>query len=138
MLKLFLGWILSHKFQEAFTFAKVSEFNTTNLKEICLKLCKYLRNVDKERVVVITQGQEPVLLASNNEVIEIPVPEIPKEKIIDTNGAGDAFTGGFLAMYMQHEPLEVCVRCAIYAAGHVIQQSGCTYVGKPTFTKENI
>lgn len=29
-----------------------------------------------------------------------PVPPIEKEKIIDTNGAGDAFVGGFLAGYV--------------------------------------
>lgn len=52
------------------------------------------------RVVVITQSEKPVLLArsGNNEVKEFPVKQIGEKELIDTNGAGDAFTGGFLAM----------------------------------------
>jgi adenosine kinase len=30
-------------------------------------------------------------------VTEYPVEALPKEKIVDTNGAGDAFVGGFMA-----------------------------------------
>lgn len=31
------------------------------------------------------------------ELSEYPVCKIPKEQIVDTNGAGDAFVGGFLS-----------------------------------------
>lgn len=31
------------------------------------------------------------------EQTEYPVCKIPKEQIVDTNGAGDAFVGGFLS-----------------------------------------
>ena len=31
-------------------------------------------------------------------------------RIVDTNGAGDAFVGGFLAQYVQNRPLDVAVR----------------------------
>ena len=28
---------------------------------------------------------------------------LPKEKLVDTNGAGDAFVGGFLCTFSAHE-----------------------------------
>jgi adenosine kinase len=33
-------------------------------------------------------------------VTSYPVELLPKEKLVDTNGAGDAFVGGFLAQVM--------------------------------------
>jgi adenosine kinase len=45
---------------------------------------------------------------------------------VDTNGAGDAFVGGFLAQHVQGAPLDQAVRCGIWAATHIIQRSGCT------------
>ncbi len=54
------------------------------------------------------------------------VPPVESEKIVDTNGAGDAFVGGFMAQYIRNRPLEACVRCGIWLAGIVIQQHGCT------------
>ena len=32
-----------------------------------------------------------------SQVLEFPVTSLAKEEIVDTNGAGDAFVGGFLA-----------------------------------------
>lgn len=55
------------------------------------------------------------------------MPLIAKEKIVDTNGAGDAFVGGFLSRFIQKKPLEECVKCGVWAAGHIIQHSGCTF-----------
>lgn len=64
---------------------------------------------------------------SGNTVKEIKVPLIPKEKIIDTNGAGDAFVGGFLSQLLQGKSLEKCIECGIWTAGHVLQHSGCSF-----------
>jgi adenosine kinase len=55
------------------------------------------------------------------------VPRIPSEQIIDTNGAGDAFVGGFLAQFVKDEGLDKCVDCGIWASGLIIQRSGCTF-----------
>lgn len=35
-----------------------------------------------------------MLFFSDGSTTEYPVPLIPPEKIVDTNGAGDAFVGG--------------------------------------------
>lgn len=65
--------------------------------------------------------------------MEIPVEKLPADKIVDTNGAGDAFVGGFLAQLVQEKSLETCVRCGIWAARQIIQRSGCTFDGTPDF-----
>ena len=63
----------------------------------------------------------------DGEVKQIAVPKIEQEKIIDTNGAGDAFVGGFLAQYAKGENLEKCIDCGIWSSGLIIQRSGCTF-----------
>ena len=42
---------------------------------------------------------------------------------------------GFLAQYIRGRPLELCIRCAIYAAQVVIQREGCTFPEKAEFTE---
>ncbi|XP_077299298.1 adenosine kinase 2 isoform X1 [Arctopsyche grandis] len=116
-------------------FSQEFSLNVENMSDIALKISELpKKNPEKPRVVIITQGCDPVLIAKNKLVQEIPVIVLPKERIVDTNGAGDAFTGGFLAQLVLQQPLDVCVRCGIYAASEVIQTSGCTYSGKPKFT----
>lgn len=87
------------------------------------------------RVAIITQGKDPVLLAKDGKVIEIPVDVIASDKIVDTNGAGDAFVGGFLSQLIQQKPLDTCVKCGNWAAGQIIQRSGCTFDGVPNLPK---
>ena len=41
-----------------------------------------------KRITVITQGADPVVVAEDGKVTLIPVIPLPKEKLIDTNGAG--------------------------------------------------
>lgn len=114
--------------------AKIQNFGTEDFHEIALKICQLPKqNENRERVTVITQGKDPVLLAHNGKVIEIPVEKMLDKEIVDTNGAGDAFVGGFLAQYVQGKPLETCVRCGIWAAGVIIKRAGCSFEGEPNF-----
>ena len=62
-----------------------------------------------------------------------PVILLPKEKLVDTNGAGDAFVGGFLSQLVQQKSIEDSVKAGCYAANVIIQRSGCTYPEKPDF-----
>ena len=60
-------------------------------------------NTQRPRICIITQGAEPTIVAkceagSTEATIElIPVAPIDSATIIDTNGAGDSFVGGFFA-----------------------------------------
>ncbi|XP_017767202.1 PREDICTED: adenosine kinase 2 isoform X2 [Eufriesea mexicana] len=120
---------------EAETFAKENDFQITSRKEIVLKLSQIEKmNRKRQRIVIITQGSKNILVAKDNTIIEFPAMKLPEEKIVDTNGAGDAFVGGFLAQLVQGRSIEVCIKCGIWAAAQIVQRSGCTYEGKPTFS----
>lgn len=112
---------------EAQTFASEQNFNTTDISEIALKICSLPKlNGQKPRTVIITQGELPVILACDGKITKFPVKSLTPDELVDTNGAGDAFVGGFLAQLVQNKPIEICIRCGIYTAQEVIKQSGCT------------
>lgn len=122
-------------FQEAEAFGKAFNISETDCTGIALKIAALPKlNTDRPRIVVITQGCEPVILVENSKVTHIPVPKLSREQIIDTNGAGDAFTGGFLSQMVLGRPYTTCVKAGIYAASHIIQHSGCTFSGESQFT----
>lgn len=119
---------------EADAFAKAFNINETGLQEIALKIAAAPKlNKERQRVVVITQGKDPVILVENGKINLIPVNVLSREQIVDTNGAGDAFTGGFLSQLVLGKSYATCVKCGIYAATHIIQHSGCTFSGESDF-----
>lgn len=112
---------------EAATFSEVFNLGTTDVKKIALAISTLPKeNGSKGRIVIITQGADPVVCVQNGEVSEIAAEKLADDKIVDTNGAGDAFVGGFLAQYVQGRELNLAVKCGIWAATHIIQRSGCT------------
>ncbi|XP_028775206.1 adenosine kinase 2 [Neltuma alba] len=119
---------------EARTFAKVHGWETDNVEEIAVKISQWPKaSGTHKRITVITQGADPVCIAEDGKVNLFPVIPLPKEKLVDTNGAGDAFVGGFLSQLVLGKPIEACVKAGSYAANVIIQRSGCTYPEKPDF-----
>lgn len=119
---------------EAVAFAKQQNFETEDLHEIALKAAALTKVNDKrERIVVLTHGEKPTLVASGGKVTEYPIVPIKSEDILDTNGAGDAFVGGFLAQLVQGQDIAKCVDCGHFAANYIIQQSGTTMKGKANY-----
>ncbi|KAJ8766068.1 hypothetical protein K2173_020584 [Erythroxylum novogranatense] len=120
---------------EARTFAKVHGWETENTEEIAIKISQWPKaSGTHKRITVITQGADPVVVAEDGKVKLFPVILLPKEKLVDTNGAGDAFVGGFLSQLVQEKAIEDCVRGGSYAANVIIQRSGCTYPERPEFS----
>lgn len=83
------------------------------------------------RLVVITQGANPVLVAKGDKVESFPVEHgvgdtFDPNGVIDTNGAGDAFVAGFLASLIKGCPIETCVKNGCVAAFAIIHEVGCT------------
>jgi len=122
---------------EALTFSESCKWETRDISEIAKKI-SLLEKADgntKPRVVVITQGAKDTVVAIDNEVKLFPVSPIPVSEMVDTNAAGDAFVGGFLAQLIQGKSLEVCVRAAHYGAGVIIRHSGCTFPPTHSFSE---
>ncbi|XP_065856426.1 adenosine kinase 2-like isoform X2 [Euphorbia lathyris] len=119
---------------EARTFSKVHGWETDDVEEIAVKISQWRKvSGTYKRITVITQGADPVVVAEDGKVKKFPVIFLPKEKLVDTNGAGDAFVGGFLSQLVQQKPIEECLRAGCYAANIIIQRSGCTFPENPTF-----
>ena len=79
-----------------------------------------------ERTVVITQGAKPTVVAKGGVVVHTVAVE-PVAAIVDTNGAGDAFVGGFLAAVAKGKSLDLAAKVGNWAASVVIQRSGCCF-----------
>ncbi|RDD44760.1 Adenosine kinase [Trichoplax sp. H2] len=109
-------------------FAKEHSFGTSDLKEIGKKIAAMPKvNPKYPRIVIITQSQDPVIVVRDGECMEFPVPPLNQDDIVDSNGAGDAFAGGYLSQLVQGKPITECVRCGIYAARVILQRSGITF-----------
>ena len=114
---------------EAVAFAEMMKWETTDIVEIATKISQLPGKVNtaRPRIAVITQGADPTVIATDGNAVQFPVPAVPKEEIVDTNGAGDSFVGGFLSQLIQGKDVKECVRAGNWAASLVIRRSGATF-----------
>jgi len=106
---------------------------TEDVREIAKALSELpKKNSKRPRVVVITQGAEPTVLAVHGQELKDFDVKQPLQ-IVDTNGAGDSFVGGFLAYLALGKSFEEAIQAGAYCAFECIQQSGCTFPDKPNF-----
>lgn len=113
---------------EAATFAKEQNFGTEDIKEIAKKAAALPKvNKERSRMVVFTQGDQPTIICQDGKVVEYSVIPLSKSEMVDTNGAGDAFVGGFLANLVRGKAVPECVELAKRTAKLIIGRSGCTF-----------
>jgi len=118
---------------EALTFAETEGWETTDLKFIATRLSLVPMAKAGQRTVVITQGADATIVCVKGRVTEHPILALPKEKLVDTNGAGDSYVGGFLAALSKGLPVSDCCKAGAYAASIIVQHSGCTYPATPDY-----
>ncbi|CAN9093318.1 unnamed protein product [Alternaria alternata] len=118
---------------EAAAFAEAHGWETKDVKEIAKKIASTpKKNTKRSRTVIITQGTDPTVAVTAKEggdadVKEVAVHAIKEEQINDTNGAGDAFAGGFVAGIVQGKPLEKAIDMGQWLAKLSIQELGPSY-----------
>ncbi|ORX46291.1 Ribokinase-like protein [Hesseltinella vesiculosa] len=113
---------------EARTYAKQAGWDTEDVTIIATKLSELPKGNARPRTVVITQGADETVVAVGKEVQSFPTPKVADQDIVDTNGCGDAFCGGFMGLYAQGvTDLARCVKAGQYVAGIVIKQVGPTF-----------
>ncbi|ELR11098.1 kinase, pfkB superfamily protein [Acanthamoeba castellanii str. Neff] len=100
-------------------------------------------------IVVVTRGTQPTVVACEGQASVFAVPVVPKEKIVDLIGSGDAFVGGFLAAFVHrhhpktkevfahHHHLAQCVASGHFASSEVIQHAGCMFSSGSTRPPHN-
>jgi len=116
---------------ECDTFADAMKWDKADRKAVALQLAALPKDGPGDRVVVITQGLDPVIVATAGVATEYPIVPIAKDKLVDTNGAGDAFVGGFLAGVLKKVPLDKSVAAGIYASSVIVQTSGTKLPATP-------
>jgi len=118
---------------EAATLGKKMNWGT-DLDVIAKNLSAFNKvNTQRSRTVVFTQGSKATIVYKDGNATHYPVPPVPKEEIVDTNGAGDSFVGGFLSRFIQGKSIEECVAAGHYCAAECIRRSGATYPAKSSF-----
>jgi adenosine kinase len=120
---------------EAEAFGKAQGYDDTSVAAVALKLAALDKvNTKRSRMVLITQGSDSTIFAQDGKVTEFAVTPIAKEEILDTNGAGDAFVGGFMAALVKGKEIKDCVEAGHYASGVILRVSGTVLNGKPAMT----
>eukprot|EP01127_Copromyxa_protea_P015901 TRINITY_DN4644_c0_g1_i1.p1 TRINITY_DN4644_c0_g1~~TRINITY_DN4644_c0_g1_i1.p1 ORF type:complete len:376 (+),score=51.11 TRINITY_DN4644_c0_g1_i1:100-1128(+) len=104
--------------------AQLEGWGGSDIRDFQVKLSQMMKN--GKGLVVTTQGSHDTLTAtSESDFRSWPVPEIPVDEIVDTNGAGDAFVGGFLAKYsLPGTEIEDWVENGHFCASIVVKTSG--------------
>ena len=119
---------------EAATFAETEGWDTKDVAEIAMRISKLPKqNGARVRTVVFTQGTDPTIVAVEGKIMQFNVTKLPKEAIVDTNAAGDAFVGGYLSQLVVGNSIAECARAGMYCAHLIIQRFGCTLPAKPEY-----
>lgn len=90
-------------------------------------------NAAVPRTVIFTQGPEATIVFTNGETKEYQPIKLDQSKLVDLNGAGDAFAAGIIAGLAKGVALEEAISAGHNAACHVVQRSGPSYPEKPDF-----
>jgi adenosine kinase len=91
--------------------------SSADIEDIAIEIHKKLDPHTEGRLLAITNGKNPVCISSYDyeansiDYILKSSPEfVHNDEIVDTNGCGDAFLGGFLAYYAAGKSLEKCAK----------------------------
>eukprot|EP00183_Erythrolobus_madagascarensis_P006303 CAMPEP_0185846384 /NCGR_PEP_ID=MMETSP1354-20130828/2043_1 /TAXON_ID=708628 /ORGANISM="Erythrolobus madagascarensis, Strain CCMP3276" /LENGTH=351 /DNA_ID=CAMNT_0028546513 /DNA_START=45 /DNA_END=1100 /DNA_ORIENTATION=- len=124
---------------EARVLSEAFGYGTDDVFEIAKKLARSPgKKTARPRTVVFTQGADPTIIAVGEpdrlwSAESFNIIPCASEDLVDTNGAGDAFVGGFLAGMAKGDSIPKCVDMANYAANVIIKYPGCSYPAKPAF-----
>ncbi|KAI6187044.1 Adenosine kinase [Aphelenchoides besseyi] len=114
--------------QEVAAYAQAHNWDTKDVEDIGKRLAALDKvNKQRSRIVIVTQGPDPVIVIKDGKADQYPVPSIDPSKILDTTGAGDAFCGGFFAQLIRDKPIADCIKCGNWAASVIIGNPGCTF-----------
>lgn len=80
------------------------------------------RLADYDNLFVMTRSEKGSVIMHRGQNIVQPATTV--DDIVDTTGAGDAYTAGFLYGYTQKKSLEECAKLGTFCATQVIQQVG--------------
>jgi len=77
---------------------------------------------DFDQLFAMTRSERGSVIVHGNEKVEQAA--TPVETVVDTTGAGDAYSAGFLYGWVNEQPLSKCAQYGTHCATKVIQQLG--------------
>jgi ribokinase len=83
--------------------------------------CKVLTRCGP-KAILLTLGERGALLVEKKSLIQVPA--VPVEKVVDTTGAGDAFSAGVIVGLLEGLTLEQSARLGCAVAAHKIRNFG--------------
>ncbi|MEX0168315.1 adenosine kinase [Streptomyces sp. LMG1-1-1.1] len=113
-------WDGENPYHEPFAYGADLVFVSTTALADREKTMHRILERGRAEVVIATAGAEGAYLLSADGLVHVPAVE-PREPVVDSNGAGDAFAAGFLFGRLTGEPLD---RCALY--GSIAGAFACT------------
>jgi len=87
-------------------------------------------NASRPRTVVFTQGAQSTIVVTTDapdKAQVFPVQALANEEIVDTNGAGDAFAGGFLGALVAGKSLEESVEVGHAMGAMCVRQASRSF-----------
>lgn len=103
-------------------------YQLSNAKDVIAHLMKIKRNESVDKIIVCTHGPDSVLYSTESQINkEFHFEAVPKSKIVDTTGCGDAFTAGFFYAYLRQESVERCVDEGVKVASKKLTSVGGTF-----------
>jgi fructokinase len=107
---------------------KLNELEQERLPQICGRsvqqlITQQLSTAGSRGAWIVTRGTHGCDITTNWEMITEP--GVPAH-VVDTVGAGDAFTAALLCLYLEGRPLRECARFANAYAAQVCEQHGAT------------
>lgn len=119
---------------EGSAFGRVHEVGSEDRQEIAKYIAKLpKKDTSKPRTVIITQGKDDTIVVTHDfekdetNISTYPVEQLAPEDVVDFNGAGDAFAGGYLAATALGHSHEIALKSGGYCAKYIIQSSGCAF-----------
>ncbi|KAK9464870.1 Ribokinase-like protein [Lipomyces arxii] len=118
---------------EAAAYAESHALGTTDVMEIAKSIAVLPKaNTARPRHVVITQGADStiVVCADTTGVVSAkvyPIRPIATSEIVDTNGAGDSFAGGFLGSIVAGKSVDEAVEVGHWLASWTVRLNGPAY-----------
>ncbi|KAF8323142.1 Ribokinase-like protein [Clavulina sp. PMI_390] len=97
---------------EAGAFAAATGLPSEDLGAIAVQIASLTKiNPSRPRTVIITNGSESTFVATSGAgaAKKFPVTKLPASEIVDTNGAGDCFAGGFMGALMLGKSVDEAV-----------------------------
>lgn len=104
-----------------------SESKTNGSKRKILAMMEGLNSI---LVAFVLAKDEQLVQKERIKVFRVEMPKIKKEEIVDLNGIGDAFTGGFLGklilnnLDLSEKSIRECLQMAMYASKEIVMQDG--------------